>query len=132
MIIPEIPQEPAYTLSYYDPALHHIQQYCPKNPSSSSSCDRPPTTGTPSNSALQPRFKRSRRKLHSPDEVNNKRLAVNSRQRTRMKIMNTAYERLMEALPALPEKRKPTKLETLQLAIQYLRHLGMILDHSRY
>ena len=47
-------------------------------------------------------------------------------------IMNTAYEKLTEVLPALPEKRKPTKLETLQLAIQYLRHLTMVLEHNGY
>ena len=46
--------------------------------------------------------------------------------------MNTAYERLIEVLPTLPEKRKPTKLETLQLAIQYVRHLTLILQHSEY
>ena len=44
--------------------------------------------------------------------------------------MNSAYEKLMDVLPALPEKRKPTKLETLQLAIQYMRHLTMILEHN--
>ncbi|KAL5271554.1 hypothetical protein ACHWQZ_G001993 [Mnemiopsis leidyi] len=85
-------------------------------------------------SPVQPclRFRRSRRKYQSPDEVNTKRLAVNSRQRTRMKIMNTAYEKLTEVLPALPEKRKPTKLETLQLAIQYLRHLTLVLEQNGY
>nr|XP_027198691.1 helix-loop-helix protein 6-like [Dermatophagoides pteronyssinus] len=54
----------------------------------------------------------------------------NERERTRVRNVNDGFERLRNHLPLLPNQREKrlSKVETLRLAISYIKHLQNLLE----
>ena len=54
----------------------------------------------------------------------------NERERTRVRNVNDGFERLRNHLPLLPDQRdkRLSKVETLRLAISYIKHLENLLE----
>ncbi|KAL5263040.1 hypothetical protein ACHWQZ_G008438 [Mnemiopsis leidyi] len=68
-------------------------------------------------------------------QLPDKRLVVNARQRSRVQNMNEAFKMLKEKVPGLNDEDKNfSKLEVLQCTISYLQHLYKVLgiDCSNY
>ena len=53
-----------------------------------------------------------------------RRAAANTRERTRMHTVNSAFEMLRKLVPAYPANRKLSKIETLRLACSYIEELS--------
>ena len=49
------------------------------------------------------------------------RIAANKRERSRMKTINKGFERLRQVVPYARDDRRHSKVETLRLAIEYIR-----------
>ena len=58
------------------------------------------------------------------------RNAANARERTRMRVLSKAFGRLKLTLPWVPADTKLSKLDTLRLAMSYIRHLQKTLRES--
>ncbi|VDN51202.1 unnamed protein product [Dracunculus medinensis] len=54
----------------------------------------------------------------------------NERERFRVRCVNDGYERLREHLPLSDGNRRISKVDTLRLAIRYIKHLEAILNSS--
>ena len=69
----------------------------------------------------------------TPQGVTRRRRAANARERKRMNGLNGAFERLREHVPSLAsgQDKKLSKMDTLQMANIYIRHLMEILDGSQ-
>ena len=64
---------------------------------------------------------------HTTPARGRQRLAANTRERRRMKAINDAFEGLRARVPVARDDRKLSKVDTLRLAIAYIRKLsGMI------
>jgi hypothetical protein len=66
----------------------------------------------------------------TPQGVTKRRKAANNRERKRMNGLNDAFERLREHVPCLTgpgQERKLSKMDTLQMANIYIRHLADLL-----
>ena len=57
----------------------------------------------------------------------------NERERTRVRNVNEGFDRLRTHLPLLPNQKdkRLSKVETLRFAIEYIKQLQDLLDHSR-
>ncbi|OWR45328.1 twist protein [Danaus plexippus plexippus] len=75
------------------------------------------------------RLKSSRKKLHSGEDMQIQRVMANIRERQRTQSLNEAFESLRQIIPSLPSD-KLSKLQTLQLATQYIEFLYEILSNS--
>ncbi|XP_075262362.1 uncharacterized protein LOC142354000 [Convolutriloba macropyga] len=71
--------------------------------------------------------KKKKRKRKSGPVAFHQRQAANQRERRRMKAINEAFERLQSHIPTLPYEKKLSKVDTLRLAINYIRFLDQIL-----
>lgn len=58
------------------------------------------------------------------------RSSMNFRERCRMKKLNQAFLLLKSKLPWIPADSKLTKLEILRYAIDYIRHLTILLQYQ--
>ena len=56
----------------------------------------------------------------------------NERERYRVRCVNEAYESLRDCLPFDEDEKRLSKVETLRLAILYIRHLEAILRDERH
>uniref|UniRef100_A0AC35FKA8 BHLH domain-containing protein n=1 Tax=Panagrolaimus sp. PS1159 TaxID=55785 RepID=A0AC35FKA8_9BILA len=56
----------------------------------------------------------------------------NERERYRVRCVNEAYEHLRDQLPFDEDEKRLSKVETLKLAIIYIRHLEAILMDERH
>lgn len=56
------------------------------------------------------------------------RNAANSRERSRMRVLSTAFVELKAVLPWVPKDTKLSKLDTLKLAAGYIAYLKQVLD----
>ena len=66
-----------------------------------------------------------------PDSVMKKRrLAANARERRRMDLLNQGFDRLRTVLPGLGPETPLSKLETLQMAQEYINQLTQILTDT--
>ena len=68
----------------------------------------------------------------TPQGVTKRRKAANQRERKRMNGLNDAFERLREHVPMLADsasgEKKLSKMDTLQMANIYIRHLAHLLQ----
>ena len=68
----------------------------------------------------------------TPAGVKKRRRDANARERKRMNGLNDAFERLRDAVPGMEEKgdknKKLSKMDTLQMANLYIRHLVTLLN----
>ena len=68
----------------------------------------------------------------TPQGVTKRRKAANQRERKRMNGLNDAFERLREHVPMLANsssgEKKLSKMDTLQMANIYIRHLAQLLQ----
>ncbi|KAK2147804.1 hypothetical protein LSH36_535g03026 [Paralvinella palmiformis] len=55
------------------------------------------------------------------------RSAANIRERRRMVLLNVAFERLREQIPMLPYEKKPSRIRTLKMAIDYIAFMTELL-----
>ena len=71
----------------------------------------------------------------TPAGVKKRRRDANARERKRMNGLNEAFEKLREAVPGLNDKaeknKKLSKMDTLQMANLYIRHLASLLESSQ-
>ncbi|VDL19972.1 unnamed protein product [Hymenolepis diminuta] len=58
------------------------------------------------------------------------RNAANARERSRMRVLSTAFMELKSVLPWVPRDTKLSKLDTLKLAAGYISYLDQILNDS--
>uniref|UniRef100_A0A0N5A9Y6 BHLH domain-containing protein n=1 Tax=Syphacia muris TaxID=451379 RepID=A0A0N5A9Y6_9BILA len=56
----------------------------------------------------------------------------NERERYRVRCVNDGYERLREHLPLTENDRRISKVDTLRLAIRYIRHLEELLNNEEH
>lgn len=56
------------------------------------------------------------------------RYAANARERSRMRVLATAFVELKSVLPWVPKDTKLSKLDTLKLASGYIAYLKKVLD----
>ncbi|VDD74230.1 unnamed protein product [Mesocestoides corti] len=76
--------------------------------------------------SLKPLKKRGRKPgVHSSVVQRN---AANARERSRMRVLSTAFVELKSVLPWVPKDTKLSKLDTLKLASGYITYLKQILD----
>ncbi|NP_001158451.1 transcription factor 21 [Saccoglossus kowalevskii] len=71
---------------------------------------------------------RRRRSRAQGAGINKSRDAANARERTRMKILGKAFQKLKTTLPWVPSDTKLSKLDTLKLALRYIDYLNQVLD----
>ena len=68
----------------------------------------------------------------TPAGIKKRRRDANARERKRMNGLNDAFERLRDAVPGMEEKsdknKKLSKMDTLQMANLYIRHLVTLLN----
>ena len=71
----------------------------------------------------------------TPQGVTKRRKAANQRERKRMNGLNDAFERLREHVPTLAKnangEKKLSKMDTLQMANIYIRHLAQLLQSDQ-
>ncbi|CAH2043820.1 unnamed protein product, partial [Iphiclides podalirius] len=73
--------------------------------------------------------KSSRKKTQSFEEIQIQRVMANVRERQRTQSLNDAFASLRQIIPSLPSD-KLSKIQTLQLATQYIEFLYQILSNS--
>ncbi|GBP64374.1 Twist-related protein 2 [Eumeta japonica] len=73
--------------------------------------------------------KSSRRKTQSFEEMQYQRMTANVRERQRTQSLNEAFASLRQIIPTLPSD-KLSKIQTLQLATQYIEFLYQVLSSS--
>ena len=72
----------------------------------------------------------------TPAGIKKRRKDANARERKRMNGLNEAFERLRDAVPGLEENngdknKKLSKMDTLQMANLYIRHLATLLNDDK-
>ncbi|XP_013189701.1 twist-related protein-like [Amyelois transitella] len=75
------------------------------------------------------RSKSSRKKAQSFEELHIQRVMANVRERQRTQSLNDAFASLRQIIPSLPSD-KLSKIQTLQLATQYIEFLYQILSNG--
>lgn len=75
------------------------------------------------------RSKASRKKAQSFEEMQIQRVMANVRERQRTQSLNEAFASLRQIIPSLPSD-KLSKIQTLQLATQYIEFLYQILSNG--
>ena len=59
--------------------------------------------------------------------VSKQRKSANARERSRVQVINSAFESLRELIPLSPTEKRPSKIETVRLAALYISHLTELL-----
>ncbi len=79
------------------------------------------------------KFDENGQKQHSGVHLTHQRQAANMRERRRMQSINDAFESLRIQLPTLPYEKKISKVDTLKMAIAYIKFLTDLLNKdTRY
>lgn len=66
----------------------------------------------------------------SPTVMKKRRIAANARERRRMNGLNEAFDALRNVVPMPGDEHKLSKYETLQMAKDYIKALGDLLEHG--
>ena len=73
--------------------------------------------------------KKHRRRGPRLTGVSKQRKSANARERSRVQVINSAFESLRELIPLSPTEKRPSKIETVKLAALYIHHLTELLTN---
>lgn len=110
------PTENVFKTFAYDDGRHPIRRDADSSSGSSN-------LGTNMKKASTKKPKKSR----NMDIQIRQRYAANQRERRRMESINTAFDGLRHSIPTLPFEKRPSKVDTLRLAIKYINDLQTML-----
>ena len=105
---------------------HRLDKIQPQN-----QCHGPPVISASRGLSRAPTrgfYRRQGRSLHY--RKLHQRQAANMRERRRMKTINDAFECLRERIPIFGADKKLSKVDTLRLAIKYIKHLSQVLNSA--
>lgn len=80
-------------------------------------------------SSLVQARKKHRRRGPRLTGVSKQRKSANARERSRVQVINSAFESLRELIPLSPTEKRPSKIETVRLAALYIHHLTELLTN---